>query len=200
MRKCFKNNLGYLKIEVGPNMSSDNLKILLQELSELKIPKSCSKTFRFLFYFFGHGNAEKICLADGDVRHEYIITEIQNMCPSRENFFKIILYDSCRSDPYAVNTEAIQQKGDIRDLSGKEQKWEHKIGYPNGKCVNTLVIHATDYYCKAYYVDGKSKLHVDDEMRGCGVVTYFFTQLVSSMNEPLTVVLAEVRKRVNKYI
>ena len=142
MRKCFKNNLGYLTIEVGPNMSSDNLKNLLQVLSELNIPKSCSKTFRFLFYFFGHGNVEKICLADGDVRHEYIITELQKMCPSRENFFKIILYDSCRSDPYAVNTEAIQENGDIRDLSGKEQKWEHKIGYPNGKCVNTLVIQA----------------------------------------------------------
>ena len=55
--------------------------------------------------------------------------------------------------------------------------------------VNTLVIYSTDIYHDAYFHDN-----------GCGLMTYFFTKFASELNEPLSVVLTEVRKEVTKHM
>ena len=67
------------------------------------------------------------------------------------------------------------------------------------------MIYATDNNSKAYYIDDNSKSYPIDsgehgEMKGCGLVTYFFTTLAPLMNQPLPAVLAEVRKSVDKFI
>ena len=192
MNTCFGLKLGYSTIEVEPNLSKQTLFRLLRDLSGLKIPKSCGKDFRLLFYFFGHGNEREICLADCNVERSQIISELQRMDPV---LFKIVLFDSCRSenDEEVNEVEPIQET--VACLPGKSQ-WENEDHYPYAKCVNTLVIHSTDYRCKAYYIDGDK----DPEMKGCGLVTHYFTTLAPQLNEPLSAVLAEVRKKVDTFI
>lgn len=188
MVKCFGTELGYVTHEVGPNMSSHDLNNLLQALSELIIPDNCSKDFRFLLSFFGHGNEEEICLSDGNVKRSSIIIELQKMSRA---LFKIILFDSCRtgSSPVKMSTP-IQETQMLGDMPAGKTQWESKSYYPHADCVNTLVIYATDFKCKAYYTI------VD----GCGLVTHFLTKLASSLNKSLPVVLENVRKEVDETI
>jgi hypothetical protein len=188
MNVCFEHKLGYSTSKMEANLSTQKLFELLRELRALKIPESCSKDFRFLFYFFGHGNEREICLVDGNVQRSQIISELQKMDPV---LFKLVLFDSCRSEE--VNEEPIQET--VPALPGTSQ-WENQEHYPHAKCVNTLVIHSTDYRCKAYYIDDDT--HPD--MKGCGLVTYYFTTLAPLLNEPLPAVLTEVRKEVDKFL
>ena len=204
MRTCFETKLGFSTILVEPNMSSQNLYSLLRELSTLQIPDSCGGDFRFLFYFFGHGFEDSICLADGNVKRSEIISELQKM---KRTIFKIILFDSCRVDsshkPYSLEVnmgdymeEATQASGYMEGLAGSGLPNEGERTCPYADCVNTLVINATDYRHKAYYLDDDKH----PEMKGCGLVTYYFTTLISQLNEPIFAVLAEVRKSVDEFI
>lgn len=168
-------------------MSSHSLKSLLLELTNLRIPEACSKDFRLLFSFFGHGNAEEICLSDGNVKRLPIIETLQKMSPT---LVKIILFDCCRTDPFQVTmSEPIPETQKLRDMPGigGTTNWENKSYSPRAERVNTLVIYATDLQCKAYY----------SYWEGCGLVTYHFTRLASSLDKPILVMLSEVRKEVD---
>ena len=201
MRTCFESKLGYSTILVGPDMSTQDLYDVLQDL---KIPEACSEDYRFLFYFFGHGTDDEICLADGNFKRSDIISELQKLSP---DIFKIVFFDSCRTDSNSntysfevtmhkpiQETASIQETTSIQVLSGLGQSKKEKH-YPYADCVNTLVINATIYGHKAYY------MYIDnDEMKGCGLVTYFFTTLAPLMNEPLPAVLTEVRVKVDDFI
>ena len=193
MNTCFGLKLGYSTIEVETNLSKQTLFNLLRDLSKLRIPESCSKGFRFLFYFFGHGNDKEICLADGNVRRSQIISELQKIDPV---LFKIVLFDSCLSENNEEVNEVEPIQETVAPLPGVDSQWEKEQHYPYAKCVNTLVIYATDYRCKAYYIDGDKY----PEMKGCGLVTYYFTSLTPLLNQPLPAVLAEVRKEVDKFL
>lgn len=188
MVQCFGTELGYVTHIIGPNMSSHDLNNLLQALSELSIPDDCSKDFRFLLSFFGHGNEKEICLSDGNFKRSSIIVELQKMSRA---LFKIILFDSCRTESPSVKmSRPIQETQMFGGMPAGKTQWESKSYYPHAECVNTLVIYATDFNCKAYYTT------VD----GCGLVTHFFTTLASSSNRSLPVVLENVRKEVDKII
>ena len=191
MRKCFDNELGYLVIQVGSKITSENLDEVLQELSEVRLP--CSYC-RFFFYYFGHGTEESLCLADRDVERKYIIGRLQSMCPSHPvELFKIFLFDSCRTI-YPLTTQAIQvsERSVAGELGGGGgETWQNRWNYPSSS--NTLVINATDFSCKAYYIN-------DAQVRGCGLVTLYFTDLAAVMNASLSEVLTEVRKKVVTYM
>ena len=76
-------------------MSYHDLDNLMEELSTLSVPEDCGKDFRFLLSFFGHGDNDRICLADGKVGCTTIISKLQEMIPTHA---KIVLFDSCRKD------------------------------------------------------------------------------------------------------
>lgn len=184
MTQCFGMELGYLTHKVD-DMSSHSLQSLLLELTNLRIPEACSKDFRLLFSFFGHGNAEEICLSDGNVKRLPIIETLQKM--SRV-LIKIILFDCCRTDPFPVTmSKPIPETQKLRDMGGGTTNWEMKSYSPRAERVNTLVIYATDLQCKAYY----------SYLKGCGLVTYHFTELASTLDKPLLAMLSEVRKEVD---
>ena len=189
MRKCFEDQLGYLVIQVGTTITSQHLDEVLQELSEVQLPPSYCRVF---FYYFGHGTEESLCLADKDVERKHIISRLQSMCLSHPvELFKIFLFDSCRT-ANALTTHPIQESKRGRELGGVGgQTWLTMLQYPSSS--NTLVINATDFNCKAYYID-------DAQVRGCGLVTMYFTELAPEMNASLGEVLAEVRTKVVTYI
>ena len=196
MRTCFESKLGYSTILVGPDMSTQDLYDVLRDL---KIPEACSDDYRFLFYFFGRGTDDEICLADGNFKRSDIISELQKLSP---NIFKIVFFDSCRTDSnsntYSFEVtmhKPIQETASIQGLSWTSQ-WKKEKHYPYADCVNTLVINATDYNSMAYYIDGGK--HAD--MKGCGLVTHYFTTLAPLMNESLPDVLAKVRVKVDGFI
>ena len=181
-------------------MSSFTLSKLLRDLSTLQIPSSCEKKFRLLFYFFGHGTEREICLSDGNIECSKIIAALQKI---NSNVFKIALFDSCRvecrqqppveTSNYNYNLEVnMDNPHQVVSLQGNLQ-WQDKERYPYASCVNMLVIYATDFKSSAYY-------STSDEMKGCGLVTHFFTTLAPLRNEPLPAMLAEVRKEVDEFI
>ena len=192
MRKCFKDKLGYLVIQGGTNITSKHLDEVLQELSEVQLPRSYRRVF---FYYFGHGTEEALCLADKDVERKYIIGRLQSMCPSHPvELFKIFLFDSCRTFSSVTTHPIPVHKGSIaKELGGggHERTWLTKWKYPLSS--NTLVINATDFNCKAFYID-------DEQVHGCGLVTLYFTDLAPEMNATLSEVLTEVRTKVVAYI
>ena len=191
MRKCFEDHLGYLVIQVGTNITSKHLDEVLQELSEVQLPRSYRRVF---FYYFGHGTEESLCLADKNVERKHIISRLQSMCPSHPvELFKIFLFDSCRSaSPLTAHPIQVRTRGIVGGLGGGSgQAWQTKDKYPSS--TNTLVINATDFNCKAYYID-------DKQVHGCGLVTLYFTELAPKVNASLSEVLTEVRKMVDTYI
>lgn len=189
MTQCFGMELGYLTHRVD-DMSSHDLESLLLELTNLRIPEACSKDFRLLFSFFGHGNAEQICLSDCNFNRSPIIERLQKMS---RTLVKIILFDCCRTDSFPVTmSKPIPETQKLRDMPGigRTTNWEMKSYSPRAERVNTLVIYATDPQCKAYYSCSE----------GCGLVTHHFTRLASSLDKPLLTMLTEVRKEVDKAI
>ena len=200
MNTCFGTKLGYSVFKVDSNLSTRTLEKLLYDLSRLQIPPECAKNFRFLFYFFGHGMEKEICLSDGNFKRSRIIEELQKISRDR---FKIALLDSCRhEDTSPTQKEAtgydreVTMNEPIQDtvstVTGQSQ-WEdhndHRLH------MNTLVISATNFRSKAYYMDSDAF----PEMKGCGLVTHFFTTLAPKMNQPIMAVLAEVRKEVDEF-
>ena len=116
------------------------------------------------------------------------------MCPSHPvELFKIFLFDSCRTaNPLTTQPIQVRTRGLAGELGGGSgQTWQSMHKYPSS--TNTLVINATDFNCKAYYID-------DKWVRGCGLVTLYFTELAPVMNASLSEVLTEVRKKVDTYI
>ena len=203
MNTCFGTKLGYSVIKVDSNLSTHILEKLLYDLSRLKIPLSCCKEFRFLFYFLGHGTAKEVCLSDGNFKRSHIIEELRKV--SRD-MFKIALLDSCRHedtsptqkeapgyDLEVTMSEPIQET--VSSMKGRSP-WDDHKDHPHAKYVNTLVINTTNFRSKAYYMDSDEF----PEMKGCGLVTHFFTTLAPKMNQPIMAVLAEVRKEVDEFI
>ena len=207
MAVCFEEKLGYSLCKVE-NLSILDLKKLLDDVKNIKIPSNCNKDFRFFFYFFGHGTASEICLSDGNIERSVIISDLQNI---HEDKFKIAFFDSCRSVPqdqslsvpqdvpgqcdFKVNmNEPIQAMG---SLPGHSQCVDVPQN-PFANTANTLVIYTTDYRGKAYYCVADRDDHL--EMKGSGLATYFFTDLAPDHNQPLSVVLTEVRKEVDAFL
>ena len=175
MNKCFGNDLGYSVIEVpSDTLSRSKMEQLLRDLGRAKMPKPREEPFRFFFYFFGHGNSTEICLTDGNFERSRIITEVKKI---DKQLCKIVLFDSCR----LTSNQSISPN-------------EERKQYP--KSVNTLVIHANEYKSEAFY----STSDKFPEMKGCGLVTYFFTELAPALNQPLSAVLTEVRGKVDEFI
>ena len=196
---CFGTKLGYSTSD-HPSLSMGDMQKLLHDLSTLRTPLSCGKDFHFLFYFFGHGTGSHICLSDGDFECSEIVTKFQKIDHTK---FKIILFDSCRVVEAQCRPQAAEPMGylavdtnkphQIKSLPGHSSQWEEIKSYPY---VNTLVIYATDFRSNAYY----STSNEHPEMKGCGLVTHFFTTLAPTLNRSLTAVLSEVRKEVNEFI
>ena len=180
MRKCFEDMFGFLVIQVGTIITSQQLNEVLQELSVVELPPSYCRVF---FYYFGHGTEEALCLADENVERKHIIGRLQSMCPSHPvELFKIFLFDSCRTT--TPNTQGnATPKG---SMSGE-------LGYGGEQTRHTFVINATDFNCKAYYVN-------DEQIHGCGLATLYFTELAPKMNASLSDVLTKVREKVLTYI
>jgi hypothetical protein len=209
MSKCFGTDLGF-SVKVHSDLSKETMIRLLFDFGRLQVPKSCGKHFRFFFYFFGHGTSSEICLTNGNLERSRIVTEVQKV---DESLCKIVLFDSCRikpdkdesaeTHPFQYNLEltvdtSIQATGASSDvvssLHGGGQEWEERGKYPDS--INTLVIYATEDSSKAYYPDSDTF----PEMKGCGLVTYFFTRLAPTLNQPLPAVLTEVRREVDRFI
>lgn len=192
MRKCFEDKLGYVVIEIGTTITSQHLDKVLKELSEIQLPHSYHRVF---FYYFGHGTEKALCLADKNVERKHIIAQLQSMRSSHPvELFKIFLFDSCRTiSPLTTHSIQVCKRGTAGELGGGGggQTWLTKWKYPSSS--NTLVINATDFSCKAYYID-------DAQVHGCGLVTLYFTDLAPVMNASLSEVLTEVRKKVDTYI
>ena len=174
MSKCFGNDLGFSVMEVPSDcLSRAKMNQLLRDLGRVKMPTPREEPFRFFFYFFGHGNSTEICLTDGNFERSKIITEIQKI---DKNLCKIVLFDSCR----------------LASKNNSSQS-EEEGQYP--RSVNTLVIHANEYKTEAFYSTSDNF----PEMKGCGLVTYYFTKLAAKLNQPLSAVLTEVRQEVDKF-
>ena len=185
MHKCFQE-LGYLVVQVGTTITSKHLDEVLQELSKVQLPRSYRRVF---FYYFGHGTEESLCLADKNVERKHIISRLQSMCPSHPvELSKIFLFDSCRTaNSLTVHPIQVCTRGIAGNQGGGSRQTRNK--YPS----STLVINATDFHCKAYYID-------DKQVHGCGLVTLYFTELAPKVNASLSEVLTEVRKKVDAYI
>lgn len=193
MRECFEDKLGYLVIQVGTIITSKHLDEVLQELSEVQLPCSYHRLF---FYYFGHGTEKFLCLADQNFERSHIIGQLQSMYPTHSGeFFKIFLFDSCRTGNFSTTYPIqAQDKGTSGALSGGEgPTWKKKM--KESFTANTLVISAADFNSKAYYID-----HSDEQVNGCGLVTLFFTKLAPELNVSLCDLLRCVRVEVDKYI
>ena len=214
MAKCFGEDLGYSVINVNSDLSTATMRRLLYDLGRLKMPHFCSENFRFVFYFFGHGNKNEICLTDGNFPRQEIISEVQKITKSR---CKIVIMDSCRTRKVSSNSvkddspgykfdvivkrplqatevEARKSQQVVGSLGGDESGWEERDKYP--ETINTIVIYSAAEFTKALYNTNE----MDPEMKGCGLMTYFFTKLASTLNQPLSALLTEVRKNVYAFI
>ena len=65
IKKCFKDDLGFLVKEFSSDLSVESMRKILHDLPQF-IPESFEENFRLFFYFFGHGNETEICLTDGN--------------------------------------------------------------------------------------------------------------------------------------
>ena len=204
MAECFQKKLGYSLYEVK-NVSKSRMETLLSDLSNLKLPSTSD--FRILFYFFGHGTENEICLKDGNFERSKIKKALQNIS---KDMVRMVLFDSCRLvskdqsssipidvppyqyDPKVTMKKPIQAVG---SLPGRSD-WNDIPESSCPDCFNMLVINATDYSGRAYYAVSDTY----PDIKGCGLVTYFFTRLVAEMNQPLVAVLVEVRKKVDDFL
>jgi hypothetical protein len=200
MSQCFGEGLGFSVFE-SSDLSINKMHRLLRDLGCLKVPPSCDDDFRFIFYFFGHGTENELCLTDGNVQRSLVVGELQKI---DQKLFKIVLFDSCRtkdrrsaeSEHLSCNTSAVTMQEPIQEINKMVSLpggiWKEEEHYPFAQCINTLVIYSTSPYSKAFYYDS------DDypEMKVCGLVTYFFTKLVSTENKALSAILSDVRKEV----
>ena len=214
MAKCFGEDLGYSVTEVNSDLSISTMRRLLYDLGCLKMPDFCSKNFRFVFYFFGHGNETEICLTDGNFPRQEIISKVQKITKSR---CKIVIMDSCRTRKNihssakddlpgykfdaivkkpleATETKAKKSQQVVGILGGDGSEWEERDKYP--ETINTIVIYSAAEFTKAHY----DTTEWDPEMKGCGFMTYFFVKLASTLNLPLSALLTEVRKNVDAFI
>ena len=211
MRKCFEDDLGF-STRLCLNPSKEEMCQLLHDLGTLIIPDWLGKKFRFFFYFFGHGNEQEICLTDGNFPRDEIVTTMQNI---NRSYSKILLFDSCRlkkcsskkrssnTAPTFKITTPVQETRSCADNSnyvGLNDGSGQKEGRGEPESMNTLVIYSTYESSEALFAKGNDhKYQMSDEdknMKGCGLMTYFFTKLVSTRNEPLSIVMIEVRKNV----
>ena len=186
MRDCFETKLGYLTIPVGENVTTTQLDDLINQIKVIGTNFIPNLFTRVLFYFFGHGTEDSIQLADGFYRRDVIIKSFQSICPqdtADHDIYKIFIFDCCR---VVINTttEAVQVSEEQRSLGGDEPPWTVRSKYPAS--TNTLVINATDCNCKAYY----------KVTNGCGLMTYFFSQLAPKRNESLGDLLVAVRREI----
>ena len=210
MTKCFGNDLGF-SIREYSDLSIERMRKLLDDVGSLKIPQFCVKDFRFFFYFFGHGNEKEICLTDGNFQRHEIVSKVQKF-DEDQSLCKVLLIDSCRHktqqlasatqentnlEHSEIHGEPVKASETERGKSvmalGDDSEWEEREAYPES--INTLVIYSTFRSSEALYVT--DRYH---DMRGCGVMTYFFTQLASTLNQPLSVVLTKVREKVAIFI
>ena len=179
MKECLGTKLGYLTFDVGTNITTSQLDSIISQVETLKLPPSYQ---RVIFYFFGHGNDESVKLADGCFPRQHIISKFQLICPPESDVFKIFIFDSCRMVS-GTTCEAVQESNEQRALTGGEA-WKTRGQYPES--TNTLVINATDFDSKAYYL----------VRNGCGLMTQFFTELAPTRNESFRDLLAAVRKEI----
>ena len=203
MAECFQMKLGYSLYEVK-NVSKSRMETLLSDLSNLEFPLTIN--FRIIFYFFGHGTEDEICLKDGNFERSKIKKVLQNIS---KDMVKIVLFDSCRSvfqdqsstipidvstqyDPSLTMERPIQAVG---SLPG-HLYWNDVSESSCPDFFNMLMINATHHSGRAYYAVSDTY----PDIKGCGLVTYFFTCLVAKMNEPLVTVLVEVRREVDDFI
>ena len=207
MAKCFGEDLGF-SIVLKTDISIEEMKTLLKDFENLKIPNSFSENFRFIFYYFGHGNEDEICLTDGNFGRQDIIKGLQKI---NQSLCKVVIFDSCRNRRANINPVSDDQDGfelDIQPVQETEwceensetvtgrlgSRWKKCGAYP--ETINTLIIYSTDERSEAYYETGNQL----EGMRGCGLMTFYFTELAPAMNEPLSVVLTEVRAKVDEHI
>ena len=179
MKDCLGKKLGYLTFDVGTNITTSQLDSIISQVETLKLPPSYQ---RVIFYFFGHGNDESVKLADGYFPRQHIISKFQLICPPESDVFKIFIFDSCRMVS-GTTCEAVQESLEQRALTGGEA-WKTRGQYPES--TNTLVINATDFDSKAYYLT----------TNGCGLMTQFFTELAPIRNESFRDLLAAMRKEI----
>ena len=207
MALCFEEKLGYSLYEVK-DLSILHLEKLLNDLGNIQIPSTCNKGFRFFFFFFGHGTANEICLSDGNIEKSVIISQLQKI---HKDKFKIVFFDSCQTVPQDESSSVPDSVPSLCDLEVTMEKPIQVVGSLPGhsQCVdvmqlpfanraNTLVICTTDFRGSAYYCVADRVDH--PEMKGSGLATYFFTLLAPTINQPLSAVLAEVRKEVDAFL
>lgn len=164
MKYCLETQLGYVTVVVGENVTRSNLISLLRQVEKLSLPINFNRVF---FYFFGHGTKETIQVADGCINRSEIISGFQSICPPERDVFRIFMFDCCR----------------VRDTTTPKYRnpWSSGGEYPDS--TNTLVIYATEKDFKAYY----------GVTNGCGLMTYFFTELAPTMNDSIRELLAAIR-------
>ena len=204
MAECFQMKLGYSLHEVN-NVSKPRMEKLLNDLNNLKFPST--RNFRIIFYFFGHGTENEICLKDGNFERSKIITALQNIS---KDMVRMVLFDSCRlvskdqssSIPIDVPPNQydlkLSMKTPIQAVGSLPERsdWNDVSESSFPDCFNMLVINATHYSGRAYYAVSDTY----PDIKGCGLVTYFFTRLVAKMNQPLVAVLVEVRRKVDDFL
>ena len=176
MVECLGTKLGYHTIHVK-NMTSGDLDNLLGQIERRTLPASYH---RAIFYFFGHGNATSVRMADGAyIERSHIAKTFHSICPPDSDVTKTIIFESCRLEG-GVTCKAVQEMS-IKPLPGGVCS-EVGGSYPALK--NTLIIDATNFDNEAHYKNG------------CGLFTRHFTELAPTLNVSLYELLVEVRKAV----
>ena len=181
MVECLGTQLGYHTIPVK-NMTSADLDDLLDQIERRTLPASYH---RAIFYFFGHGNATSIKMADGVyIERHYIVKKFQSICPPDADITKTIIFESCRltNAENAVTFDAVQESA---TLSVSECSSD---GGPYPVYKHTIVVDATNFNNKAHY-------RCCD---GCGLFTQKFTELAPILNVSFYDLLVEVRNAVVK--
>ena len=190
MQECLRTKLGFHTIPVGTNVTQHQLDTILDQIEHRTLPESYR---RVVFYFFGHGNAQFLILADGKVERQHIINKFQSISPKNSDVFKIIMFDCCRMEKSltCVAVEETNQKTDqdtdqkalaARDSCNAE--WQYLVSR------NTLVIDATDVNSEALYL----------VKNGCGLFTQRFAELATTRNISLGDLLAEIRREVHNEV
>ena len=124
MHHCLNDQLGYLTIKVGMNVTDEQFRIFITTIKSLQLPSNFN---RVIFFFFGHGDRASIRLADACQSRQEIITTFQLLSPPTADVFKILIFDCCRA------------------------AYESQDGIEQQSSANTLVINATASNDKAYY-------------------------------------------------
>ena len=176
MEECLGTKLGYHTIHVK-NMTSEDLDDLLCQIEQSTLPASYR---RAIFYFFGHGNATSVRMADGAyIERCHIAKTFHSICPPDSDVTKTIIFESCRLEG-GVTCRAVQETS-IKPLTVSDCS---KAGGPYPVLKNTLIIDATNFDNEAHY------------RNGCGLFTRHFTELAPTLNVSLYELLLKVRKAV----